>query len=385
MSHAEDNAGTRRDFLYYATAGAGAVATGAAVWPLVNQMNPSADVQALSSIFVDVSGIEVGTQLTVKWLGKPVFIRRRTPEEIEAFIAGEDYATVADRLLASPRYGEQQARLWMDVVRYSDSNGFDWDEFRPRAWRFRDYLIRSFNADKPFDHLIREELAGDESVQVQPGTPRAPRPTTRTASRPSLVRWARADALPQAASSPATLTPAMARTSAPAPSRTASATTKPASVCRSIRGHIARYHQLKSGQHKTLLSVQPPQIPVRLVDALRRVCHIVKIDSIRHHRRPVPFPAAQHQQSEAGHASRRTVKNIVIPVFDKKSGNTSAVTEFLIHKLVHGNTRSLFHHLIEHPPDSTVGVNRRPTPKSFSCSETMDAPPTLLICGCASA
>jgi ubiquinol-cytochrome c reductase iron-sulfur subunit len=84
VSHADENAGTRRDFLYYATAGAGAVATGAAVWPLVNQMNPSADVQALSSIFVDVSGVEVGTQLTVKWLGKPVFIRRRTPEEIEA-------------------------------------------------------------------------------------------------------------------------------------------------------------------------------------------------------------------------------------------------------------------------------------------------------------
>jgi ubiquinol-cytochrome c reductase iron-sulfur subunit len=83
VSHADDNAGTRRDFLYYATAGAGAVATGAAVWPLVNQMNPSADVQALSSIFVDVSAVEVGTQLTVKWLGKPVFIRRRSPEEIE--------------------------------------------------------------------------------------------------------------------------------------------------------------------------------------------------------------------------------------------------------------------------------------------------------------
>ncbi|WP_103335270.1 ubiquinol-cytochrome c reductase iron-sulfur subunit [Pseudotabrizicola formosa] len=84
MSHAEDHAGTRRDFLYYATAGAGAVATGAAVWPLVNQMNPSADVQALSSIFVDISGVDVGTQLTVKFLGKPVFIRRRSPEEIEA-------------------------------------------------------------------------------------------------------------------------------------------------------------------------------------------------------------------------------------------------------------------------------------------------------------
>ena len=84
MSHAEDNPGTRRDFLYYATAGVGVVATGAAVWPLVNQMNPAADVRALASIFVDVSGVQVGQQLTVKWLGKPVFIRRRTPEEIEA-------------------------------------------------------------------------------------------------------------------------------------------------------------------------------------------------------------------------------------------------------------------------------------------------------------
>ena len=84
MSHAEDHEGTRRDFLYYATAGAGAVTAGAAIWPLVNQMNPSADVQALSSIRVDVSGVAPGTQLTVKWLGKPVFIRRRTADEIEA-------------------------------------------------------------------------------------------------------------------------------------------------------------------------------------------------------------------------------------------------------------------------------------------------------------
>ncbi len=97
MSHADENAGTRRDFLYYATAGAGAVVAGAAVWPLVNQMNPSADVQALASIFVDVSGVEPGTQLTVKWLGKPVFIRRRTPEEIEAARA-VDVTTLPDPL-----------------------------------------------------------------------------------------------------------------------------------------------------------------------------------------------------------------------------------------------------------------------------------------------
>jgi ubiquinol-cytochrome c reductase iron-sulfur subunit len=83
VSHAEDNEGTRRDFLYYATAGAGAVTAGAAVWPLVNQMNPSADVKALSSILVDISGVEVGTQISVMFLGKPVFIRRRTPAEID--------------------------------------------------------------------------------------------------------------------------------------------------------------------------------------------------------------------------------------------------------------------------------------------------------------
>ena len=83
VSHAEDHEGTRRDFLYFATAGAGTVAAGAAVWPLINQMNPSADVQALSSIRVDISGVEPGTQLTVKWLGKPVFIRRRTEAEIQ--------------------------------------------------------------------------------------------------------------------------------------------------------------------------------------------------------------------------------------------------------------------------------------------------------------
>jgi len=82
VSQAEDHDGTRRDFLYYATAGAGAVTAGAAIWPLVNQMNPTADVQALSSILVDVGDIQQGTQITVKWRGKPVFIRRRTEDEI---------------------------------------------------------------------------------------------------------------------------------------------------------------------------------------------------------------------------------------------------------------------------------------------------------------
>ncbi|PTV96505.1 ubiquinol-cytochrome c reductase iron-sulfur subunit [Rhodobacter aestuarii] len=83
MSHAEDYEGTRRDFLYHATAATGVVVAGAAVWPLINQMNASADVKALASIFVDVSSVEVGTQLTVKWRGKPVFIRRRDQKDID--------------------------------------------------------------------------------------------------------------------------------------------------------------------------------------------------------------------------------------------------------------------------------------------------------------
>lgn len=93
------------------------------------------------------------------------------PGQIERFLAdarADAYERLVEELLASPRYGEHAARAWLDVIRYSDSNGFDWDEFRPKAWRFRDYVIRSFNADKPFDQFIREQLAGDELLEGPP-------------------------------------------------------------------------------------------------------------------------------------------------------------------------------------------------------------------------
>ena len=96
-----------------------------------------------------------------------------TAEEVRAFesdLRTDAWERCVDRLLGSPRYGEHQARLWLDVVRYSDSNGFDWDEFRKEAWRFRDYVIRSFNADKPFDQFVVEQLAGDELVTGAPRT-----------------------------------------------------------------------------------------------------------------------------------------------------------------------------------------------------------------------
>ena len=88
---------TRRDFLYCATAAAGAVTAGAAIWPLIDQMNPSADVLALAAIEVDIGGVAPGTQLTVKWRGKPVFIRRRTEEEISA-ARTTDLAELPDEL-----------------------------------------------------------------------------------------------------------------------------------------------------------------------------------------------------------------------------------------------------------------------------------------------
>lgn len=104
----ETDEGTRRDFLYYATAGAGVVVTGAAVVPLVNQMNPSADVQAASTMRVDVSAVEPGTQLTVLFLGKPIFIRRRTEEEIAA-AQDVDMGDLIDPVARNNNLGEVDA------------------------------------------------------------------------------------------------------------------------------------------------------------------------------------------------------------------------------------------------------------------------------------
>lgn len=91
----------RRDFLFYATAGVGSVSAGAAFWPLLNQMNPAADVRALSRIQVDISIVAPGTQLTVMWRGKPVFIRYRTKAEIEE-ARGDDISVLPDTDARNP-------------------------------------------------------------------------------------------------------------------------------------------------------------------------------------------------------------------------------------------------------------------------------------------
>ena len=74
----------------------------------------------------------------------------------------EAYAMVVDRLLASPRYGERWGRHWLDVVRYADTGGFETDIYFPNAWRYRDYVIKSLNEDKPYDRMVQEQIAGDE-------------------------------------------------------------------------------------------------------------------------------------------------------------------------------------------------------------------------------
>jgi len=92
-------------------------------------------------------------------------------QEVRDFLADESpqaWERVVDRLLASPHYGEQWARHWLDLVRYADTNSFERDGNKPHAWRYRDYCIRSFNDDKPFDRFIVEQLAGDELPDPSP-------------------------------------------------------------------------------------------------------------------------------------------------------------------------------------------------------------------------
>lgn len=94
-----------------------------------------------------------------------------TPESVQAFVndtSDDAIQKLINQLLASPRYGEQWGKHWLDVVRYADSAGFSNDFARPNAWRYRDYVIRSFNMDKPYDRFLQEQIAGDELFPEDP-------------------------------------------------------------------------------------------------------------------------------------------------------------------------------------------------------------------------
>ena len=96
------------------------------------------------------------------------------PHEIDAFLSqyakdpDRAYEELVDRLLASPRYGERFARHWLDVAKYADTCGYDKDKLRPNAWPYRDYVIRSFNEDKPYEQFVKEQVAGDALFPGQP-------------------------------------------------------------------------------------------------------------------------------------------------------------------------------------------------------------------------
>jgi hypothetical protein len=105
---------------------------------------------------------------------RQILIRRLTfdltglppkPEEVNAFVkdtSPDAYSRLVDKLLDSTRYGERWGRHWLDVVRFADSDGYEYDAIRKYSWRYRDYVIRAFNQDKPYDRFIREQIAGDE-------------------------------------------------------------------------------------------------------------------------------------------------------------------------------------------------------------------------------
>jgi hypothetical protein len=111
---------------------------------------------------------------------RPTLIRRvtfdltglpPTLEEIDAFVRDQSpnaWERVVDRLLASPHYGEQWGHHWLDVVRFAESDGYEYDMHRPDAWRYRDYVIKSFNDDKPYNEFVKEQLAGDEMDAKNP-------------------------------------------------------------------------------------------------------------------------------------------------------------------------------------------------------------------------
>lgn len=118
-----------------------------------------------------------------------------TPEEVQAFVENEDedaYEKLIDQLLNSPQYGERWAQHWLDVVRYSESDGYRADHFRPHAHQYRDYVVRAFNQDKPYDQFVREQLAGDE---INPGNKDALRATMYL--RHWIYEWNQRDVMMQ--------------------------------------------------------------------------------------------------------------------------------------------------------------------------------------------
>jgi cytochrome c553 len=113
----------------------------------MNPAPPADDSVLLRRVYFDLLGLPPSSQKAKE------FLEDGAPDRWERLV---------DQLLADPRYGEHWARYWLDIVRFSDSDGWNQDAFRPNIWRYRDYVINSFNRDKPYSEFVREQLAGDE-------------------------------------------------------------------------------------------------------------------------------------------------------------------------------------------------------------------------------
>jgi Protein of unknown function (DUF1553)/Protein of unknown function (DUF1549) len=151
--------------------------------PVVRQKAPDTRGEARTDLdrFI-VAALEAKGLTLNPEADRPTLIRRvafdltglpPTVAELDVFLADKSplaYERMVERYLASPQYGERWGKYWLDAAGYADSNGyFSADSDRPLAWRYRDYVVRSFNADKPFDRFVREQLAGDELVGYTPG------------------------------------------------------------------------------------------------------------------------------------------------------------------------------------------------------------------------
>ncbi|HTU16757.1 MAG TPA: DUF1549 and DUF1553 domain-containing protein [Gemmataceae bacterium] len=138
--------------------------------PRVRQRHwPCTPVDVFLLARLEAAGLKPAPQADKRTLLRRVYLDLiglpPTPEEQQAFLDDsrpDAFARVVDRLLARPEYGERWARHWLDLARYAESNGYERDGAKPNAWRYRDYVISSFNHDKPFDQFAREQIAGDE-------------------------------------------------------------------------------------------------------------------------------------------------------------------------------------------------------------------------------
>ncbi|MBL8830608.1 MAG: PSD1 domain-containing protein [Planctomycetaceae bacterium] len=133
------------------------------------QPAPPADpVTLIRRITFDLTGLPPTPAEVDEWQEKLKAESRKLGDQVSSHDSAafsDQLSALVDKLLDSPRYGERWARHWLDLVRYADTNSFERDGVKPNAWKYRDYVIRSFNDDKPYDRFIKEQLAGDEFPQ----------------------------------------------------------------------------------------------------------------------------------------------------------------------------------------------------------------------------